>query len=115
MITRTEAQELLSRSYAAKLIKDYLDRFDQVVYGKLDFTLLSTREEAFEHLMDVFEQDLRLGEHIPAAEFALKEPSLIVKAVIYKRLIELGRGLEDNLAIKGWDIKDVESLVQNWN
>lgn len=114
MITYSDAQTLLSRSYAAKLIEDYLDRFDQIVYGKLDFSLLSTREEVFEHLIDVFEQDLRIGEQSPTAEFAQDKASLLVKAVIYKRLIDQGRNLEDNLALKGWEIKDIEPIMQHW-
>ena len=57
-----ELRSLFSRSHTFMLLEDYVKTHDVPAPKKMDFTTLAKAQDDFEHLCEVFEQDLRLGE-----------------------------------------------------
>ncbi len=104
-ISEDEMRGLLARSYALRLVEDYVDTFDKPVMGKVPFQLLSDRQAAFDHIVDVLEQDLRLGEETPASEYCKSDVNLALKRFILNLLLSRHPGedivVSDNLCLKG--------------
>lgn len=104
---------LLYRSYAGKLIESYIQSFNKHVGNKMDFTLLSKRQEALEHIEEVFEQDLRLQNSQDPFEVYCKQNYKKIIAVYIALLLHKETNtpytslLKHNLALKGL-IKDEE-------
>jgi hypothetical protein len=110
-ISLRDCEELLGRSYALVLVKEYVERFDQFVHGTIRFELLSEREECFEHVLEVFEQDLRLSSETSASKVAAVHPSLFLKGFV---LFLLGsRAVAENLCLVGWDVSAARSWFES--
>lgn len=107
--------ELLGRSYSYKLVMGFIDQYDQNVYGKLDFSLLQQRQEYFDHIAEVFEQDLRLGEETAVAIFCQENPVLVLLNILFVLVSKSNNNsVADNLALKGL-ISDSEAhFASQW-
>ena len=96
-------KELLARSHALMLVERFVEAYDKPAAKKLDLGLLAKREEDFEHIVEVLEQDLRLGEKTDLAVACAKDPQQVIKEAIQTLVVEKNPDAspENNLCLKG--------------
>lgn len=88
---------LFRRSHTWMLLEQYVERYDVVVEKKIDFAIMAQVQDEFEHLSEVFEQDLRLGETDRVAQYCKDEDHhSILKSAVWNLLPK-----DDVLATKG--------------
>lgn len=96
MISWNELQTLFARSHTWMLVEDFCSTFVDPMDKKLDFMLVAKVQEVFEHLFEVFEQDIRLGEVTPAVTYCLEHDiRSVLKSAVYKIIPQ-----DDVLAVK---------------
>ena len=78
-----ELLELFQRSHTWKLLQSYATQFSSSAPQKLPFLTLAQAQEEFQHLLEVFEQDLRLSPPTTISSYVTKtSPELILKATL---------------------------------
>lgn len=104
-------RELLDRSYAGRLVDDFAERFGHAAPVKISLQELAAREEALEHVVEVFEQDLRLGEQTGLVCTCRSNVRGVVCAVVAAKLRHCHGEKRDSLALRGIAVD--ESLVDH--
>lgn len=92
-------KELFSRSHTFMLLEELVAVFGRPAGKKLDFSVMSQLQEAFDHLSEVFEQDLRIGEENELAAYCRDKQGLVLKNAVAYLCHE--RGLEGTFLHKG--------------
>lgn len=107
---------LLSRSHTAMLLEDYIKTHDVAAPRKVDITILSQAQEEFEHLCEVFEQDLRLGEKEDVAEWCkTKGYESVLKSALWLLLKKKHDDPSSLVAVKALVITEEErKLAEEW-
>ena len=109
MITWKSLITLFQRSHTWMLLEQYVEKYDVVAEKKLDFAVMAQVQDTFEHLSEVFEQDLRLGEVDAVAQYCKDEDyHSVLKSAVWKLLPK-----EDVLATKGIMVTDKEKERAN--
>ena len=95
---------LLGRSHALMLLEAFVSEHDVPAPRKLDFSVMANVQDEFEHLSEVFEQDLRLGEKTEAATYCEEEGyHSVLKSALWRLLPK-----DDVLAVKAVMVSDAE-------
>lgn len=112
MITWNSLITLFQRSHTWMLLEQYAEKYDVVAEKKLDFSVMAQVQDEFEHLSEVFEQDLRLGEVDETVRYCKDEEChSVLKSAVWKLL-----GKDDVLATKGIMVTDKEKeRSASWN
>jgi hypothetical protein len=109
-ISWSQLQSLLDRSYAGRLLDSFLEVYDVPALARMPLSALAQQVDAFEHIVEVFEQDLRLGVDQPGVGLCKKFPDKVLScAIIIMLRRKYGADFSKRLAAKGlvW----VEELV----
>ena len=102
-------QELFQRSHTYLLLEDLIKVFNKPADKKLDFKVLAEVQEAFDHLAEVFEQDLRIGEQNEVVEYCKDKQEQILKAALYHMCKE--QNIKDTIIHKALLLKE-DDLIQ---
>lgn len=80
----TAYKELFKRSHTWQLLEKYIDNYALPSPKKIDFRTMAEAQEAFEHIFEVLEQDLRLGEQtVTAKECTEQGCEFVLKNAVY--------------------------------
>lgn len=116
MPTFDQLKELFSRSHTLLLLDDFAAVYAVPAPKKLDLAVMAKAQEDFEHLTEVFEQDLRLGEVTPTVEWCRQKGcALVLRAALWHLLQREQEDAASLLACKAVLISDEEKVLsENW-
>ena len=100
---------LFSRSHTYLLLEELVALFGKPAEKKLDFVLMSQMQDSFDHLAEVFEQDLRIGEENDVVLYCRDKQDVVLKNAVAFLCHE--KGLSNTILHKGLLL---ESLTE-WN
>jgi hypothetical protein len=108
---------LFSRSHTAMLLEDYVKTHDVQAPKKMDFSTLARAQEDFEHLAEVLEQDLRIGEHDQTAEWCKAQGhESVLKGALWAMLRKTHDNPSAVIAAKALVITEAEkALAMKWS
>lgn len=93
------------------LLEDLVAVFGKPAGKKLDFVIMSQLQEAYDHLAEVFEQDLRIGEENELVLYCKEQQDVILKNAVAYLCHE--QGLDETFLHKGLLLENL-SLWQVW-
>jgi hypothetical protein len=115
MVSWLALKELFMRSHTWRLLESYTSEYALPTAKKMDFVLLAKVQDDFDHLCEVFEQDVRLG---PTNETVLYCKEQDVRSVLRSSVWLLLKDKDDAaslLAIKAIIVSDDEKArADNW-
>ena len=113
MVSWESLRSLLDRSYAGRLLDDFVARFGVPASGKVSFADMASVHEAFDHLCEVFEQDLRVGGDSDAASYCRGRHVEVLKNAVWRSLQGLGDP-SSTLAARALLLSENLSLWRGW-
>lgn len=97
----TQYTELFSRSHVQQLLEKYIENYAVPSPKKIDFRMMAEAQEAFEHITEVLEQDLRLGAKTALAKECLEIGyEMVLKNAVYHMCEEEGFDAKNVIATK---------------
>ncbi|MBW2983015.1 hypothetical protein KY327_01785 [Candidatus Woesearchaeota archaeon] len=113
MVSWDSLRGLFDRSYSGRLLDGFVGRFGVSTGAKPSFVDLAAAQESFDHLCEVFEQDLRLGVDSEAASYCRGRHVEVLKNAVWMLL----RSVEDSsstLAARALLLSEELSLWRDW-
>ena len=113
MVSWDSLRALFGRSYAGRLLDGFVERFGVPVSGKVSFSDLAAAQESFDHLCEVFEQDLRLGGGSEAVSYCRGRHVEVLKNAVWK-LLQSSVDPSSTLAARSLLLSEKLSLWRDW-
>lgn len=113
MVSWDSLRELFDRSYTGRLLDGFVERFGVPARGKVSFSDMAAAQESFDHLCEVFEQDLRVGGDSETASYCRGRHVEVLKNAVWG-LLQSVENPSSTLAAKALLLSEKLSLWRDW-